>query len=207
MPCFAAMDRGRVFGLARVVLQLRVARLSAPDLLLLTGDLAYSGKAEGYAKIERLIARIEGWLGQKMPYAGLKHYEDEELVRDNLFKQAPGFLQPLFVEYEAWVERDMKPRAQRADHAIHWSARVPGDFSVVVQKGELHGPLGVVGLNSAWAQLRLCVGADQRGQGAPRVAADGGEARRRFGAGRRSQLRVAQRWQGWRVAASGPCTE
>ncbi|MFO7567681.1 MAG: SUMF1/EgtB/PvdO family nonheme iron enzyme [Enhygromyxa sp.] len=147
-------------------------RIGVPDLLLLTGDLAYSGKAEQYAQIEGLLARIEAWLGRKLPvfavpgnhdlarpdnprdkyfYAGLKHYEDEELVRENLWKQPPGFLQPLFAEYENWVERDMKPRAQRADHAIHWSARVPGDFSVVVQKGELR--LGLVGLNSAWAQV------------------------------------------------------
>src|SRR5690606_20503107 len=56
-----------------------------------------------------------------------------------------------FVEYEKWVERDVKPRAQRGQHAIHWSERVPGDFSAVVQKGELR--LGLVGLNTAWAQI------------------------------------------------------
>lgn len=147
-------------------------RIGVPDLLLLTGDLAYSGKAEEYAQIERLIARIEAWLGHRLPvlavpgnhdlarpdnprdkyfYAGLKYYEDEELIRDNLWQQPPGFLQPLFAEYERWVERDLEPRAQRADHSIHWSARVPGDFSVVVQKGDLR--LGVVGLNSAWSQI------------------------------------------------------
>lgn len=64
---------------------------------------------------------------------------------------------PLFESYMAWMERTMLPGL--ADHtaasglrveALHTS-HVPGDFSVIVSRGELR--LLLVGLNSAWIQF------------------------------------------------------
>ncbi|MCA9687595.1 MAG: metallophosphoesterase, partial [Myxococcales bacterium] len=153
-----------------------VGRLGGPDLILISGDLAFSGKAEEYEGIDRLLKRIDGIVGRKLPvlavpgnhdlarptgmdalrYAGLKHHDEDPVVQRGLWleKRAAGeagWLDPLFAEYRAWCERTLKPRALRAGLKLIESERAPGDFRVVVEKKGLR--LGVVGLNTAWGQV------------------------------------------------------
>jgi formylglycine-generating enzyme required for sulfatase activity/predicted MPP superfamily phosphohydrolase len=148
-------------------------RLGLPDLLLFTGDLVFSGKPEEYEQVDALLDRIDAWLGVELPvfavpgnhdlarptgadalgYFVLKHYEDEDAkeLHEELWQRDSGFLNPLFASYEAWAQRSMVRRIHRAEHELHRSTRVPGDFSAVVQKHDFR--LGLVGLNSAWVQI------------------------------------------------------
>lgn len=147
-------------------------RLGVPDLLLFTGDLAYSGKSREYERVDALLDRINSWLDVELPvfavpgnhdlarptkmsdklkYSSLARHEDDELVRAVLWQDKPGFLRPLFREYDKWSQRTMLARIRRAKHDVHCSARAPGDYSAIIEKHGLR--LGIVGLNSSWMQV------------------------------------------------------
>ncbi|MCA9706527.1 MAG: metallophosphoesterase [Myxococcales bacterium] len=143
--------------------------LGPPDLVLLTGDLARTGEAPEYDQVDRLLERLDRWLGCSLPvvavpgnhdlvrprspwrYVALRDYEAHPTLHRDLWDEGQPLLEPLFPHYGAWAARRViEPLLQRGYEA-HASPRVPGDLSVVFDKGQLR--LGVVGLNTAWTHL------------------------------------------------------
>lgn len=144
-------------------------RLGPPDLVLFTGDLARTGSAPEYERVDHLLDQLTRWTGRTLPvvavpgnhdlvrprspwrYVALRDYEAHPTLHRDLWDEGEPILQPLFAPYRAWAERRViEPLLQRG-YEVHVSDRVPGDLSVVFDKGQLR--LGLVGLNTAWTHL------------------------------------------------------
>ena len=144
-------------------------RLGAPDLVLFSGDLARTGAAEEYERVDALLRQLERWTGRTLPvvavpgnhdlvrprspwrYVALREYEEHPTLHRDLWDEGQPIVQPLFEPYTEWAKRRVvEPLLQRG-YEVHASERIPGDLSVVFDKGQLR--LGVVGLNTAWTHL------------------------------------------------------
>lgn len=152
-------------------------RLGKPDLVLFTGDLANWGGRDKdgndeYAKVDRVLERLNEWLGVEVPvfaipgnhdlvrpkkpwdYSAFLHYEEDPNVREALWTgddELRGRLERLLPHYTEWMQRRVVGSLRNAGWKPHVSTRMPGDLSVIVEK---HGVrLGLVGLNSAWTHL------------------------------------------------------
>ncbi|HWN66564.1 MAG TPA: protein kinase, partial [Haliangium sp.] len=62
-------EQHELFEGLRQELQTMAERLGPPDLLLFTGDAAFSGQEHEYALVESALDRIRGWLGEVHPGA------------------------------------------------------------------------------------------------------------------------------------------
>ncbi len=159
-------------------LRRELPKRGTPDLILFTGDLAYSGKLEEYDRVDQILSGIRAILRKHDPAAdpiilavpgnhdlswptgreklnfkfldSLDRAEDLASVRTEWFGPGsqPDHLAPLFANFLTWRQRTMEPTLRRPSIDSHLSA-FPGDFSAAITL-PLRPPLVVVGLNSAW---------------------------------------------------------
>ncbi len=148
-------------------------------LVLLTGDLAYSGEASEYTDkvnpfLDELRARIaaacEGarppvvpvpgnhdvaWpTGEEWRYAMLGRYETPEVasLRKTLWEQRdPSPIAPLFGAYEQWRGTHIDPELDADPDIEYQPSFFPGDFRLRFEVSN-RLKVGIVGLNSAWVQ-------------------------------------------------------
>lgn len=158
-------------------------RLGPPDLLLISGDLANRGTAEEYAKVDRLLDTLLGWLredaGGPDPLA-LAVPGNHDLQRPegrsafayrvlDRYDQGAGDEDVRLLDEELWDRRDASFVAPLFAGYQEWFRRrllpgleacaklhlshFPGDFCL---EAEIEGafPLCLVGLNSTWQQYR-----------------------------------------------------
>ncbi|MBF0136261.1 MAG: metallophosphoesterase, partial [Magnetococcales bacterium] len=155
-----------------------VARQGAPDLLLITGDIAWSGAKAEYDSFDRFLDQLLTWLTDNgkhskplvIPVPG-NHDLDRRQVDHNpllqLFGKSLGTeawpLQLPILEQLVWQETGTSPLHVLFQNYLEWFDRriapclgkgyhpspFPGDFSLQL---DLPGkfPLTLVGLNSAW---------------------------------------------------------
>lgn len=152
-------------------------KLGAPDLILLSGDLAFSGRE--YDAVDTIVGHLRDRLAQAHPgspapllfavpgnhdlmrparrrnYLVLKTYGDpddpdaKELFDELWRDRDVGLLQPLFADYTAWRRTQVAAPLRAAGAQVHESY-FPGDISAVIEKSGFR--LGLVGLNTAWLQ-------------------------------------------------------
>ncbi|MEO5369887.1 MAG: SUMF1/EgtB/PvdO family nonheme iron enzyme [Magnetococcus sp. DMHC-1] len=101
------------------------------------------------------------------PYAILNNFgkgrDDSYIAQllDTLWeKRDAAFFNPLFVNYQNWLERSILPGLAQRKGCVYWRSHFPGDLLVkIVLPGRM--PLVVVGLNSAWM---ACLEGDSHGR-------------------------------------------
>lgn len=148
-----------------------------PDLVLFTGDLANQGKREEYDAVDSLLDDLSKWCDCFLPvfavpgnhdvarpkvdfwkYDALSNPRRSAAVRAALHPAEPPTsiyevpLSGLFPHYLEWMQRRVVTSLRLAGQAPYLSRYMPGDLSVVFEKGALR--LGLVGLNSAWTHYR-----------------------------------------------------
>lgn len=143
------------------------AGLGSLDLVLFTGDLAYSGRSEEFGAVdEKLMKRLWAEFGEPKLLAvpgnhdlrrpvnseallNLVHlWGNKPLVQDPFWEDPQSktrkVVEEAFADYDEWWQSTtLRPK-------IH-SGVLPGDFSATVAKEGYK--LGIVGLNSAFLQL------------------------------------------------------
>lgn len=158
-------------------------RLGAPDLVLLSGDLANRGAAEEYAKADRLLDTLLGWLreaaGGPEPLV-LAVPGNHDLQRPQgrsafayrvleCYEQGAGEEDVRVLDEELWDRQDASFVEPLFAGYQEWSRRrllpgleargklrlshFPGDFCLEVEVADAF-PLCLVGLNSTWQQVR-----------------------------------------------------
>ncbi len=183
MGCRGKEIRKQVDAEFKPHLQGMVQRLGAPDMILLTGDLAFSGKEEEYKQLDAFLADLTGWIREVEPDASqpilvpvpgnhdLARPDKDDLVLDfaNLKQVADG---DESVRHGLGQRFFSKKNVQLIAPLFHtyqdwfahtvkpgWEGR--GDFHLSHFPGDwclelnLPGrfPLRLVGLNSAWMHL------------------------------------------------------
>ncbi len=153
------------------------ARLGPPDLVLLTGDLAFKGAAAEYKLVDETLDEIFAVLGtapvvvpvpgnhdlardmlSATERAGLLSYSrltsSGEDVRAELHKTWGDETTPVmatirrcFANYTAWFTERIEPTWQERDWAYDLGP-LPGDFRLTVERFGLR--LGIAGVNSAY---------------------------------------------------------
>jgi tetratricopeptide (TPR) repeat protein len=147
--------------------------LGPPDLILFTGDLAYSGLAEQYHHVDDTLDEILEVTGEEaviVPVPGnhdlsWPHENDLRVIACEKYHEDPrcrtgfvkglestvSFFAGLFQGYNEWWERRI---------LNHWRERglwfekgmLPGDFLLSYEKEDIK--LGIVGMNSAYLDIR-----------------------------------------------------
>ncbi|MBM4321525.1 MAG: hypothetical protein FJ125_16670, partial [Deltaproteobacteria bacterium] len=123
----------------RSIVELSAELGGPPHLVLITGDLTYSGQRKEFDQLDQFCSALSGWISQgsaagrpllvavpgnhdvtrpgdeAFRYAYLDLYEEEHLqsLRHKLWeKRDSGPVRPLFKSYQAWVQREMLPRLE-----------------------------------------------------------------------------------------------
>jgi hypothetical protein len=155
-----------------VDMQNQAKRLGSPDLILFTGDLAFSGKLDQYDKVTETLAHIREAVGGDpvvVPVPGnhdlkrpsktnaaarmfASYHKDDELRKSVISRQHRdednvAFLAGLFEDYERWWEAEVMADWGRRGYDFK-RGLLPGDFLLSVPVNGLR--LGIVGLNSAF---------------------------------------------------------
>lgn len=143
--------------------------LGAPDLVIFTGDLTAHGRPAEFEMVDQLLERLERWLGRRLPvvavpgnhdvsrprspwrYVALREYDEHPSLHRDLWENGDPLLQPLFDPYVQWARRRVIEPLLQWGHEVQVSPTIPGDLSVVFDKGQTR--LGLVGLSTAWASL------------------------------------------------------
>lgn len=158
-------------------LRAQAQRQGAPDLILLTGDLAFSGQRREYERVDESLTDIRAAVGGEplvvtvpgnhdlarpaegsVLARGLDHYHDDERLRREVLRPRSDThksLTRLFAEYDRFWKRSILPgwEAERARGRLRYKLGLfPGDFVLSVERGGLR--VCIVGLNSALLQLR-----------------------------------------------------
>jgi hypothetical protein len=159
-----------------------VERLGPPDLLLLSGDLTYSGTARQFDLVDRFLDTLLGWLTQSGEAPLLvsvpgnhdlqrpkRDSEYRYLFLDSYAESGLEHPQVQSMEETLWARRNVSPVRPLFRNYEAWFQRrllpdlarrakvhpshFPGDLSVEV---EIPGafPLCLVGLNSTWQQYK-----------------------------------------------------
>ncbi|MBF0154805.1 MAG: SUMF1/EgtB/PvdO family nonheme iron enzyme [Magnetococcales bacterium] len=159
-------------------LQEMVSARGKPDLILITGDIAFSGSKEEYQICNHFLKSLFEWLGERavvIPVPGnhdltRSHMNDSFI--EGILKTFPkkdynpryesfnaslwdrkdsSLLSPLFANYLAWMQANILPAWDQAG-LRYFCSHFPGDIRVHVT---LPGKpsLTVVGLNSAWSHF------------------------------------------------------
>jgi formylglycine-generating enzyme required for sulfatase activity/predicted MPP superfamily phosphohydrolase/nucleotide-binding universal stress UspA family protein len=159
-----------------------MGQLGSPHVILLTGDLVFSGRAAEYDLVDRFLDDLSGWVvadggpdplvvavpgnhdlawpspKMALQYLFLDHYDDLDSpeirsARKLLWEERdPSIIAPLFESYSAWAEKSLVTRLERRGVEVCRSF-FPGDLSLIAEPVDGFR-LGIVGLNSAWAQYR-----------------------------------------------------
>lgn len=151
------------------------AELGPPDLILFTGDLAFSGKPEEFHLVDETLAEVrEATGGDPLLVAVPGNHDlrrppdghasaggfDEYLnphkayLRRGLLhgkRESIGFIEELFFAYREFWARTLRPSWDRpgVDYQL---GLLPGDFVLTLDRAGLR--LGVAGVNSAFLQQR-----------------------------------------------------
>lgn len=147
-------------------------RIGPPDVIVVTGDLAFSGQRREFEQckermdaISTLFTKPPLWvtvpgnhdLRRPMPgdatARGLRSYHDDVELRRAVHRSSSETarqLRKLFGEYERFFKEHILSvwKAQGLSHRL---GSLPGDFALVVSASGLS--LGLVGCNSAYLQL------------------------------------------------------
>ena len=155
----------------------KTRELGAPDLILFTGDLTYSGKPEQFEQVDVFLDELLGWIREEAPgaepllvsvpgnhdlqrpkrahrYQALDAYHDADSAgRADLDQELwedgdASFIEPLFSGYREWFERRVLPDLEKRTRLT--LSHFPGDFSCELDLGGF--ALAVVGVNSTWQQ-------------------------------------------------------
>ncbi|MEO5379185.1 MAG: metallophosphoesterase, partial [Magnetococcus sp. DMHC-6] len=156
-------------------LQKMVSLRGVPDLILVTGDIAWKGVPEDYEKMDDFLEKLFDWLGVRplvipvpgnhdlvrpdelwlLFYAVLDHFDKgnahsgiKSLNEKLWVKKDVSFFTPLFGNYQNWLNSKIRPKNPSPNIKFHFS-HFPGDFSAHITLPDTP-PLTVVGLNSAW---------------------------------------------------------
>lgn len=158
-------------------LRAQARRHGAPDLILLTGDLAFSGQRREYERVDETLADVRAAVGGEPLVVtvpgnhdlarpaegsalsrGLDHYHDDDRLRREALRPRSDThksLMRLFAEYDRFWKRSILPgwEAERARGRLRYRLGLfPGDFVLSVERGGLR--VCIVGVNSAFLQLR-----------------------------------------------------
>ena len=157
--------------------QAALGGLGPPQMICISGDLAYSGKAREYDKVQQTLADIRAAVGGNPVVVavpgnhdltrpspadatalGLARYHDDGALRRELLSRRSSthaFVRRRFDGYQKFfrdvIEADWKARGLR-----YRLGALPGDFILHVPFAATAGPggsLAIVGLNSAFLQL------------------------------------------------------
>ncbi len=172
-------------------LRAQCQKYGAPDLVLVTGDLAFSGQRADYDKLRKIQQDIDAATGTNPLWIpvpgnhdlrwpevgdatakGLRSYDDDAELRRAVLSSGTDsqrYVRKLFADYERYFHKHVLPewQARRTELLLTFQlGSLPGSFGLCVEKNGLR--LGVVGLNSAYLQLaagdyegKLCVEPEQ----------------------------------------------
>lgn len=151
--------------------------IGAPDVILFTGDLAFSGQDEEYRKVEETLQEIrEAVTGDPLVItvpgnhdlarpgdgdpaaAGFDSYLGSErpALRRSLLtarREATEPIDRIFAAYKRFWDRVVKPSWDRRGSAVRYQlGLLPGDFLLTLDKAGLC--VGIAGVNSAFLQQR-----------------------------------------------------
>ncbi len=151
-----------------------VTELGAPDVVLLTGDLTYGATREQYNEVDALLDSLASWCGSAPIVIAVPGNHDvqpprkvrtfhflrelhrgrddpavAELLDELWTDHDASFIEPLFTEYSAWLER--RVLVQGSERVRVTKSHFPGDLMIEL---DLPGvvPARFVGLNTAWCQ-------------------------------------------------------
>lgn len=156
----------------------RARELGPPELIFITGDLAYAGRAGEYAQVDESLAQIGAAVGGRplviavpgnhdltrpdpgdAAARGFDHYEEDPSLRRAALRRGSSThkqLEQKFAGYLKWWKRSILPAFEERKPELGLSFQaglLPGDFLLkLTTSSGLR--LGVVGLNSAYLQLR-----------------------------------------------------
>ncbi|HND10089.1 MAG TPA: metallophosphoesterase [Pseudomonadota bacterium] len=176
----------------------------APDLIVVTGDLAFSGQKREYEKLRPILDEIDAATGTKPLWItipgnhdlhwpaegdatakGLRQYDEDPALRRAVHSgsDTQRYLRKLFSDYERFFKDRILSdwQARQSELSLTYSlGQLPGSFLLRVQKNGIR--FGLVGLNSAYLQLggddlegKLCVEPEQLKDDLPRFV-DGCDA-------------------------------
>jgi hypothetical protein len=159
-----------------------VEKVGSLHLVLITGDLAFSGRQNEYGQVDEFVANLEtllAELGTEQPliipvpgnhdvsrpdqrtarscklYLDYDNSEDEDvadLQKQIWHERDASPVTPLFAEYMKWFKRRITPTLEQACVEVHHSF-FPGDYSLIVEP-EPGFKVGLVGLNTSWVQYK-----------------------------------------------------
>lgn len=150
----------------------------APDLILITGDLTYSGERDEFSYVTTALHEIREAVGgdpivvpvpgnhdlRRPPptnIEGFRQYRHNSALREMVQRGEAEVLKPLqgwFENYMLWLEEEIVPTWRR--QGVHYEAGLlPGDLRLSINRNDIH--LGVVGVNSAFLQ---CMDGNYRGE-------------------------------------------
>lgn len=165
-------------------------QLGPPDLILLSGDVANTGRWSDFEAATSFLQDLLSWLGfsfddlprrsdapvivpvpgnhdllrpasdERGRYEILAALEDDGHVDDAAVlsklwweDREPSLVEPLFGAYKKWLLEVILPQLVRPSSVSHHISHFPGDLFVRIEPPGAF-PLCVVGLNSAWRQVR-----------------------------------------------------
>lgn len=154
----------------------QLAKLGPPDLILVSGDLAFSGQKREYEQLKERIDAITAATGGNPLWVvvpgnhdlrwpepgdatarGLRSYPDDADVRRAVHSaksETQRYLKKLFSDYERFFRESLLRQWQDRSDELRLDYKLgglPGDFLLRIEKHGLR--LGIVGLNSAYLQL------------------------------------------------------
>jgi len=157
-------------------LRAQTSRLGPPDLILVSGDLAFSGQKREYERLKEVLDEITNAVGGQPLWVvvpgnhdlrwpepgnatarGLRSYAEDAALRRAVHtprSDTQRYLRRLFSDYERFFrDRILSAwQAQKSEQELSWQlGSLPGDFLLQLSRGGLR--LGIVGLNSAFLQL------------------------------------------------------
>ncbi len=152
-----------------------VAEVGAPDVVLITGDLTSAATREQYDEVDSLLDALASWCGSAPIVIAVPGNHDvqrprrartyrvlrdlhrgrddsavAELLDELWTDRDASFIEPLFTEYSAWLERRVLAQGSIAGVRVTKS-HFPGDLMIEL---DIPGvvPARFVGLNTAWCQ-------------------------------------------------------
>jgi 3',5'-cyclic AMP phosphodiesterase CpdA/tetratricopeptide (TPR) repeat protein len=148
----------------------RTQELGAPDLILFTGDLSYSGQPAQFERVTSTLQEIRATVGgdpivvtvpgnhdltwPRTPNETFRNYLNDEQLRQQFLRNPKRrqlkYLETRFAGYLDWWGKAVT--SDWDERKLEWKrGLLPGDFCLTVPCNGLR--LGLFGINSAWLQL------------------------------------------------------